>query len=287
VREVVYLNGDLIPIDKANISILDYGFLYGYEVFETMRAYNGIVFRLDRHLNRLANSAQMLQIPVDSAMLESAVVNTVQANDLKEARIRLAVSIGRGSSAPDLHSCISPTVLVVAAAYTPYGQETYKKGYRAIVSSIRRNSQSPVSGMKTANYLENLLARREAQSQGMDEAIFLNEKNQLSEAATSNIFLVSKNILKTPGKESGILPGITRDIVLKLAANSGFGALETDINIEELLASDEIFLTNTVMEIMPVVAVNGKMIGSGEPGNITRKLMAAYRDLVWQETLNQ
>jgi len=282
-EEIVYLNGDMVPRSQAKVSALDYGFLYGYGLFETMRAYSGSVFRLDSHLTRLAKSADRLGIVVDTGVLKKAVMDTLEANGLKDARVRLAVSIGEGSFVPDLHSCIAPSVLVVAAKYTPYADEIYQRGFRVIVSSIRRNSQSPVPAMKTANYMESLLARQEAKAAGVDDALFLNEKGQLTEASTSNVFLVSNGMLKTPQQESGILSGITRGVILELSLQTGIMAFETDIRLEEILGADEAFLTNSILEIMPITNLNRKAIRDGRPGPITRQLMTAYKDLVLRE----
>jgi len=286
-EEIVYLNDAMVPRSQAKVSTVDYGFLYGYGLFETMRAYSGSVFRLDSHLTRLAKSADRLGIVVDTGVLKKAVMDTLEANGLRDARVRLTVSIGEGSFVPDLHSCIAPSVLVVAAKYTPYADEIYQRGFRIIVSSIRRNSQSPVPAMKTANYLESLLARQEAKAAGVDDALFLNEKGQLAEASTSNVFLVSKGMLKTPQQESGILPGITRGVILELALQMGIMAFETDIRLEEMLGADEAFLTNSILEIIPITNLNGKAIGDGRPGPITRQLMAAYKNLVRSERRQQ
>jgi branched-subunit amino acid aminotransferase/4-amino-4-deoxychorismate lyase len=245
--EIVYLNGAMVPRSQAQISALDYGFLYGYGLFETMRTYDGTVFRLDNHIARLAKSADRLGIAVDTAILDKAVTDTLKANGLRDARVRLTVSIGEGSLVPDLYSCTAPNVLVVAAKYTPYPDEVYQRGFRVIVSSIRRNSQSPVPAMKTANYMESLLARQEAKTAGVDDVLFLNEKGQVTEASTSNIFMVSKNVLKTPRQGSGILPGITRDVILELAPQMDVIALEADILPEEIMETDEVFLTNSVV----------------------------------------
>ncbi len=282
--ETVYLNGAFVPRSDAKISALDYGFLFGYGLFETMRAYNGTVFRLDNHLARLAKPAVKLSIPVEPGVLRNAVAETVRLNGLKEARVRLTVAIGEGSLVPDPHSCAKPTILVVAAKYTPYAPEIYERGFRVMVSSLRRNSQSPLTVMKTANYLENLLAREEARTAAFDDALLLNEKGQLAEASTSNIFLVSKNTLRTPSVESGILPGITRDVILELASELGIKTAEAAIRPEELRAAQEAFLTNSMIEVMPLSMVDGETVGSGKPGTVTRRLMTAYRDLVIKET---
>lgn len=281
--DLVYLNGALIPLNEAKISILDYGFLFGYGLFETMRAYSGKIFRLNSHLERLKKSADGMSILVNIAELETAVTDTILANHLLNARVRLTVTIGEGSSVPDPQTCGQPTVLVVATKYISYPPEVYQRGYRVITSSIRRNSQSPVPRMKTLNYLESLLSRGEAKNAGMDDALLLNENGHLAEATTSNVFLVSHNTLRTPRMESGILPGVTRGIILELAAGLGVKAVEADISPGELLRADEAFLTNSVIEIMSVTAVNGKTIGSGEPGTLTQKLTAAYKNLVIRE----
>jgi len=283
VEEIVYLNGRLIPRSEARVSIMDYGFLYGYGLFETMRAYNGRVFRLDDHMKRLAISADRLKIPIDTSVLRSSVIEIIQANRLKEARVRLTVSIGEGSPVPDLHSCLQPTICIAATDYVQPRPEIYDKGYHIRVSSTRRCSRSSLPQMKTANYLESLLAREEARSNGADDSLLLNEKDYVTETSTSNIFLYANNTLKTPRLDNGLLPGITRSVVLELVVQHGIEILETDIHLEELLNADDVFLTNSIMEIMPVTAVNGKMIADGKPGLITRNLMNFYKDIVNKE----
>jgi branched-chain amino acid aminotransferase len=278
--EIVYLNGSLIPRSQARISALDYGFLYGFGLFETMRAYEGQVFRLDRHLNRLVHSAEVLGLPIGVTDLKSAVMATIQANQLGDARVRITISIGEGGIVPDPSTCDKPTVLILAGHYQPYPEQVYEKGFRAIVSSIRRNSQSPLSRLKSANYLESILARQEARAAGIDEALCLNEKGLLAEASMSNIFLVTNGILRTPGQESGILPGITRGVVLELASPLGINTLEHDIRLDELFQAQESFLTNSLMEIMPLTEIDGKPIGSGRPGPLTKRLAMAYKKLV-------
>ncbi len=278
--EIVYLNGSLIPCSQARISVLDYGFLYGFGLFETMRAYGGQVFRLDSHLSRLACSAEILGLQIRAPELKGAVMDTIQANQLSEARIRIAVSIGEGSMVPDPSTCGRPTVLILAAHYQPYPKLVYQKGFRAVVSSIRRNSQSPLSRFKSANYLENMLAKQEARAAGVDEAICLNEKGLLAEASMSNIFLVNGGELYTPRTENGILPGITREVVLEMASQLGITTSEQDIKPDELPQSQEAFLTNSLIEIMPLTEIGGKPVGSGRPGPVSRRLMANYKRLV-------
>ena len=278
--EIVYLNGSLIPRSQARISALDYGFLYGFGLFETMRAYGGQVFRLDSHLNRLARSAKILGLPIQALNLKGAVMDTIHANKLSDARVRITISIGEGGMVPEPSACTQPTVLILAGHYKPYPKQVYEKGFRAVVSSIRRNSQSPLSRLKSANYLENMLAKQEARAAGVDEAICLNEKGLLAEASMSNIFLVNDGILRTPGEESGILPGITREVVLELASQLDINTFEQDIRLDELFQAQEAFLTNSLMEIMPLTEIDGKPVGSGEAESVTRRLMANYKKLV-------
>ena len=281
--EIVYLNGSLVAREDARIAALDYGFLYGYGLFETMRAYGGKVFRLERHLERLTSSAATLRIKVDKLALKGAVMDTIKANGLSEARVRLTVSIGEGGTVPDLATCGEPTVLVVAGEYRPLPDEVYEKGYRTIVSSVHRNSQSPIPTLKSLNFLENMFARQEARAAGVDEAICLNEKGFLAEASMSNVFLVGDRRLKTTEITSGILPGVTREAVLELAGKLGIATVEDDIMLDELVQADEAFLTNSVMEIMPLTEVDGKTVGTGIPGEITWKLLVAYKELVQRE----
>ncbi len=278
--EIVYLNGSLTPRSQASISPLDYGFLYGFGLFETMRAYGGQVFRLDSHLRRLARSAEILGLPIGALDLKGAVMDTIQANELSEARIRITISIGEGGMVPDPSTCHKPTVLILAGHYQPYPEQVYQKGFRAVVSSIRRNSQSPLSRLKSTNYLESILARQEARAAGVDEALCLNEKGLLAEASMSNIFLVTDGSIRTPGLESGILPGITRQTILELALPLGINTLEHDIRLDELFQAQEAFLTNSLIEVMPLTEVEGRPVASGRPGPLTKRLIVAYKELV-------
>jgi branched-chain amino acid aminotransferase len=283
-EDIVYLNGDFLPLKEAKISAIDYGFLYGFGLFETMRAYNGSIFRLEAHLNRLAKSAEKLGIEIDVPSLQAAVTETIRKNSLKEARVRLSVSAGEGSLIPDPHSCAHPTVLVIARKYVAYSSDIYEKGFQAIFSTARRNIQSPLSSMKTANYLDCLLARQEAKDAGVDESLLLNEAGLLSEGSMSNLFLVDRGRLITPPVNAGILPGITRGVVLELAPSLGIKVVEKDVLPEKLTNSEEAFLTNSLIEIMPLTMIMGRSVGTGMPGTLTRRLAEAYREQVRRET---
>jgi branched-chain amino acid aminotransferase group I len=284
---IVYLNGQFIPQSKAKLSPFDHGFLYGYGLFETMRAYNGHIFRLDSHLIRLRCAAESIGLTHDilttdggKQSLKAACVATLEANKLKDARIRLTVSAGEGDMAPDPRSCSNPTILITTRNLHPLSSEKYEEGYKGTVSSLRRNSQSPLSRLKSTCYMENVLARTAARASGYDEAIILNEKGHIAEGTTTNIFLVSNGGLITPSVESGVLPGITREAVLEIARTSDIRANEMLVKLDELVEAKEAFVTNSVLEVMPLVSIEEKPIGTGKPGKLTRDLLSAYRRLV-------
>jgi branched-chain amino acid aminotransferase len=283
-EQIVYLNGALVPRSQARISPFDLGFLYGYGLFETMRAYSGLIFRLGIHMERLRRSAALIGLPLEALDLGKACYDTLKANNLADGRIRLTVSIGEGEATPNPPKHPRPTALVIAASYTPPSAKTYQKGYKAVVSLIHQNSQSPLSRLKTVNYLNQLLARREAKEKGADEAILLNESGLLCEGSTNNIFLVSKGNLTTPDEESGCLPGITRQVVIELAKELGLKVAEREVRLEELLNADEAFLTSSLIELMPLTEVNGKPIGESKRGKVTERLMSAYKEAVVKET---
>ena len=288
--EIIYLNGQLIPRSEAKLSPFDHGFLYGYGLFETMRAYNGHIFRLDSHLTRLRHSAEILGLMYNviaseaKQSLESACTATLEANKLKDARLRLTVSTGEGDMTPDPSTCTSPTILITAQNLVPLPPEKYESGFKAAISFLRRNSQSPLSRLKSTCYMENILARMAAKAGGCDEAILLNEQGYLAEGSTTNVFIVSHGELITPCFESGVLPGITRDAVLEIARTSNIKATERWVELNELIEAEEAFLTNSILELMPLVSIEGRTIGSGKPGKLTKDLLFAYRKLV-DETL--
>lgn len=284
---IVYINGRLLPLSEARISPLDYGFMYGFSLFETLRSYDGRLFRLPEHLSRLREGAAFLgisKIPDDAGM-ERAIRETLLANNLRDARIRLTLSIGEGTLSPDTLSCKQPTLMVAAAHFTSPNEDIYERGYRAIVSEHRRDSLSPLSKIKTGNYLASLLARTEARQKRAEEALLLNERGGLSECSASNIFIVKNGRIITPDEKSGILSGITRQEVLKICLQSGYDVEEREVRPEELFQTDEAFITNSLLEIMPLTEINGQPLGKGHRGDITKKLHSAYRDKVNQESI--
>ena len=280
--EIIYFNGHLVPRAEAKLSPFDHGFLYGYGLFETMRAYEGHIFRLDRHLTRLRCSAESLGLrsKLDAFDLENACVETLQANKLKDARVRLTITAGEGDMTPDLNTCSNLTVLVAARNFVPLPPERYEQGFKAALSFLRRDSQSPLSRLKCTCYVSNILARMEAKAAGCDEAIMLNELGYIAEGSTANIFLVSEGELSTPSLESGILPGITREVVLEIARDLNIKTVERQVEMGELSRAEEVFVTNSIIEVMPLTRLNGEPIGTGKPGKLTRNLMAAYKELV-------
>jgi branched-chain amino acid aminotransferase len=288
--EIVYLNGSLVPRPEARLSIDDHGFLYGYGLFETMRAYNGVIFLLERHVRRLTEGAKAIGLAarLGGIDLAGACRDTLRANGLKEARLRLTVSGGEGEPLPWAETGDKPTVLVTARGLTPLPDGKYERGCKVLLSSLRRCPQSPLSRIKSANYLVSVLARVEAAAAGYDEALLLNESGSIAEGGSSNIFFVGSGSLVTPSLESGVLPGITRAVVMELAGALGVGVSEGEVSPDELGSFDEAFLTGSVMEIMPLVSVTsggrGITIGNGQPGPVTQHLMAAYRGMVVRET---
>lgn len=284
-KEFIYINGALVLREEARISPLDRGILYGYGLFETMRSYGGHVFSLDRHLARLMHSAGKigLNAGLDPDAIGQAIYKTLEANECPDARIRLTVLAGEGERGLTLPTPGALTIIIVAERLVLPPPRAYKEGLCAVVASTRRNSRSLLAGIKSINYLDNLVAQSEAVTAGADQAILLNELGFVAECSTSNIFMVVGGQLLTPSVESGILPGVTREKVIELALNLGVAVVEEEISLAVLLRADEAFMTNSIIEVMPVTAVDGKPVGSGMVGEITEKLMGAYREMVLQQ----
>ncbi len=285
-EEQVYLNGKLLPVSQAWLSPFDHGFLYGYGLFETMRAYSGRVFRLTQHLARLQRSAELISLKdkLDRYDLPRAINDTIQANALSDARIRLTVSAGPGEIVPDPNRSGEPTVFVVARPYAPLSLQVYERGFSACFSALHRDSLSPLSRVKSISNILSALAWREAKLAGFDEALLLNEKGELAEGSVSNVFIICNGVVLTPPLESGILPGIAREVLLEIASAMDIKVIEKILMPADIFCAEEAFLTNSVLEIMPLTTVDRKPIGPGRPGPLTRKLMSAYKDLVRAET---
>jgi branched-chain amino acid aminotransferase group I len=289
--ELVYINGSLVPRAEAKISVADHGFLYGYGLFQTLRVYNGKLFLLDRHLKLLYRAAEVLGIKskLESLDLEKVFIDIVKANNLKEARVRVTVTNGENPAMPWSDTSGGPNIIATAVPYTPFPAAKYEAGFKIGIASLRRMKQSVLSSIKSVNYLLNVMVRVEAAAKGWDETILLNEAGFIAEGGGSNVFFVKNSKLFTPPTDSGIIPGVTREVVMELAAGLQISVEEKNIKPSELARFDEVFLTNSMIEIMPVnsvVSEKGKeiKIAGGKPGTLTSRLMAAYKEKVARET---
>ena len=281
----VLLDGKLLDDDRAAISIYDGAFLHGAGLFETMRAYNGQLFRYARHLDRMVASAKALSLPITADILPTVddARRLLNANDLTDARLRLTVSTGSLRPAnPDAPP--SMAVLLTAAAATPSPDELYTKGVTVLICPYRQSKHDPLAGHKATAYFARLLALRDAQSQGCTEALWFTTENLLAEGCISNVFTVKGGVLATPPIDTPVLPGVTRDAVLDLARHAGIEGKETAITIDELLDADEVFLTNSSFEVLPITRIERSPIAAESPGPISKTLRADFRALVQQET---
>jgi branched-chain amino acid aminotransferase group I len=288
---IVYLNGELVAASEARVSVFDHGFLYGYGLFETMRAYRGRIFLLERHLKRLMQSADTIGMGPGLADVDlaQACQDTLEANNLQDARIRLTVTNGESDTFPWAGASGRATVVITAIPYAPPESVRYVQGVKIGLTSLRRCQQSLLSSIKSTDYLLSVLARMEAARQGLHETLMLNDDGFIAEGSGSNVFFVKASRLVTPSLGSGILPGITRQVVIELADRLGITVTEGTVGLGSLKHSDEAFLTNSMIGIMPLVQVRDDAgdtitIGSGKPGRMTKKFMADYKAMVEKET---
>lgn len=279
----VYINGKFYDKQDAKISVFDHGLLYGDGVFEGIRSYNRLVFRLKEHISRLYESAHtiMLEIPITKEQMVKAVVATLRKNALKDAYIRLIVTRGEGDLGLDPRKCKGhANLIIITDRIVLYPETLYKKGMEIITVSTTRNSHEALNPqIKCLNYLNNIMAKIEAVHLGYEEALMLNEQGYIAECTGDNIFIVSKGELYTPPECMGALRGVTRDTVLEVASRSKIPTHEHVFTRHELYIADECFLTGTAAEIIPVVKVDGRIIGSGKPGKITLSLTKKFKDL--------
>lgn len=278
----MYINGELVLGEKATISPYDHGFLYGHGLFETMRVYQGKVFCVEEHVKRLVHSSNILgwTEKVDEEQLVAGIYRTLQKNKLQDASVRLTISRGIGASRPDPGSCGPLTVTIFTAPLQPLASEVYDKGWKMVTATIQRNLTSPLCSLKVANYLDNILAKMEAKKQGAHEALFLNTKGNIAEGTMCNVFFMAEGNLITPDLSSGLLPGITRAIVLELAQQVGMRVEERQIHPEEVVTVTEMFVTSSLLEIMPVTMLDGRRIGNGDVGQGTTTLQRKYKELI-------
>lgn len=276
----VCINGEMVPKDKAVVSVFDRGFLYGDGVFETLRIYNGIPFMLDEHMGRLIAGLKALRFQKLPAGIKVYASRVIEANKISNGILRITVTRGEVVAGIDPLACMEPTVAITATEGVPYPEESYLKGFRAVIANIKKDRNSPLCRVKSANFLTHILAKGEAVDAGVDEALMLNYEGFLTEATVSNLFLLKGNSLLTPSLESGILPGVTRRVVIDLTGQMGLEVKQREIRHEELYSADEAFLTNSLMEIMPLIEIDGQAISNGRPGKITARLHKKYVELV-------
>jgi branched-chain amino acid aminotransferase len=278
----IFLNGKLVDKEKAVISIFDHGVLYGDGVFEGIRAYNGRVFQLREHLDRLCNSARaiMMDVPWSKKELEEAVILTLRANRLRDAYIRLVITRGIGDLGLDARMCKKPSIFIIADKIALYPKEYYEKGLSVVTASIRRNISEALSpSIKSLNYLNNVLAKAEAVRQNAAEAIMLNREGYVAECTGDNIFVIKGNVLVTPPTWAGVLEGITRNIVMEIARNKLKLLVKEDLLTPyHVYVGDEVFLTGTAAEVVPVTCVDDRVVGDGKPGRLTLKLIKEFRE---------
>jgi branched-chain amino acid aminotransferase len=280
--EKVFLNDKLVDADKASVSVTDSGFLYGAGLFETMRSHNGIVFSLKDHLDRLFFSAGALSInnTYSREYITDAIYKVLKANKLTDARLRLTLSGGPMSEPEEKRKS---TLLVAAAKLQPYPLEYYKNGVLVVLSPFRQNTAEPVYGHKTTSYFSRMLALKSAHQKGAAEALWFTVDNRLAEGCISNVFLVKDSALYTPPIETPVLAGVSRKTVFQIALENSIEFIEKNLYISDLLDADEVFLTNVIMQILPVNSVEKHTVGAGKPGNLTRKLQKKFEEFIENE----
>jgi branched-chain amino acid aminotransferase len=280
--EKVFLNDRLVDIDKAGISVTDSGFLYGAGLFETMRSYNGVVFSLKDHLDRLSFSANALLInnTYSREYITDAIHKVLKANKLTNARLRLTLTGGPMSESEEKRKS---TLLIAATKLQPYPPEYYKNGVLVVLSPFRQNTAEPIYGHKTTSYFSRMLALKSAHQKRAAEALWFTVDNRLAEGCISNVFLVKDSVLYTPPIETPVLAGVARKTVFQIALKNSIEFIEKNLYISDLLDADEIFLTNVIMQIMPVNRVEKHTVGNGKPGPLTKKLQKNFDECIKTE----
>ena len=281
--KLIWLNGNLVPPEQATVSVYDHGLLYGDGVFEGIRVYNHRIFKLHTHLKRLYESAKSIRLtlPITIEELTAATHATVEANGVQNAYIRLCVSRGPGSLGLNPFVCPKPNIFIIVDAIALYPAELYDKGLAVITSSVVRNHPAALSPrVKSLNYLNNILAKIEAIDAGVLEAVMLNPQGFVAECTGDNIFLVKDGIIYSPPLHAGVLEGVTMNTVIALASKQGLQVRRIDLTKHDLYVADEMFLTGTAAEVIPVCKVDNRLVGDGNPGPITQSLIKAFKHLV-------
>lgn len=279
---VAYVNGAFVPKEEAKVSVYDHGYLYGDGVFEGIRAYDGRIFRLEQHLDRLFESARylMLEVPLSRDALRTAILETVRRSGLRDAYIRPVVSRGPGDLGLDPRKCKTATVVIIVDTIQLYPKEAYERGLRAITATTRKIRPDALSPQaKTLNYLNNIMARLEANQAGVEEAIMLNAEGYVCECSADNLFIVRGGEVWTPPAYLGILKGVTRGAIIELAGAAETPLREQVFTLHDVYTADECFLSGTGAELGPVVEVDARPIGTGRPGPVTQRLVRAFREL--------
>ena len=277
---LIYIDGEFLPKAEAKVSVFDHGLLYGDGVFEGIRSYNGRVFKLDEHLERLYDSAKsiMLQIPISIETMKETVLETLRRNHLTEAYIRLVITRGVGDLGLDPDKCPKPSIIIIADKIVLYPQKFYEDGLEIVTASVRRNYAEAINPrIKSLNYLNNILAKIEGKQAGAEEVLMLNAEGYVVECTGDNIFWIKNETLITPPVHMGILEGVTRNSVISLARDAGIHVEERVFTRHDLYIADECFLTGTAAEVIPVVKIDRRAIGDGQPGKMTQRLIAAFR----------
>jgi branched-chain amino acid aminotransferase len=279
----IYIDGTYYSKSQAKVSVYDHGLLYGDGVFEGIRAYNGVVFKLKEHIDRLYRSAHalMLQIHLTKEEMTQAVLEALRKNRLRNAYIRLVVTRGVGDLGLDPRKCPKPSIIIITDTISIHASEAKEKGVATMISWVKRNSvDATTHEIKSLNYLNSVLAKIEATANGVDEAICLDKNGFVSEGVGENLFIVKDGKILTPPTSTGALDGITAQVATKLAENLGYNVTETDITPFQLFTANEAFFTGTAAEIVPIREVNKRQIGNGSPGPVTKKLMAAFQKVI-------
>ncbi len=278
----IYIDGEYYDEDKAKISVFDHGLLYGDGVFEGIRAYYGRVFKLKEHIDRLFYSAKaiMLNLPLSHAHFMKAVLETCRRNHVRDGYVRLVVTRGAGTLGLNPNRCKNPSVIIIAGSIQLYPPELYQRGMEIVTVPTVRSLHSALNpAIKSLNYLNNILAKIEANNAGVEEAILLNAEGFVAECTGDNVFIIKEGQLFTPPLSAGALYGITRRVVLELAGELGIKTSEPNLTRYDLFNADECFLTGTGAELVPVVKIDGRVIGTGKPGPLTAKLVESYHGL--------
>ncbi len=279
--EYIYIDGKFYTKENAKISVYDHGLLYGDGVFEGIRAYNGRIFRLDEHIDRMYDGAKaiMLKPPVSKEKMKEIIKETLRKNNLKDAYIRPIMTRGKGNLGLDPNKCPKPTIICIAETWGAMYGDLYEKGLTGVTVSVRRNAPEALpTNIKSLNYLNNILAKIEANVKGGDEAIIFDVRGNLAEGSGDNIFLVKNGKIYTPFTQIN-LNGVTRGAVFDLSAKLKIQIVESNLGYFELYTADEVFVTGTAAEIGPITNIDGRIIGTGKPGPVTKKLMKEYTEL--------